>query len=134
MVSIDLSQKEGPGFRSIWSCPLCVEFACSSCVHMGFQPKDIHVRLIGHSKLSVGVNVSVFVCVTVLYPPINNKNKQLKKSMKIETCHLFHFKVHLFLSFYNTGLHNEMKVVALSCYTHRTYNINYTVCISSFVS
>ncbi len=30
-------------------------------------------------------------------------------------------EVHLFLSFYNTGLHNEMKVVAPSPYTHITY-------------
>ncbi len=48
---------------------LCVQFACSSCACVGFLPqyKEMQVRRIRDSKLTVGVRVNVFfkLCVRV---------------------------------------------------------------------
>ena len=54
----------------------CVESACSPCVcvgslrYSGFLPpsKNMHVRLTGDSKLSLGVSVSVCGCVSLCGP------------------------------------------------------------------
>ena len=60
--------------------PFCVEFACSPCVCVGSlsgfsgflpQSKNMHVRSIGDSKLSLGVNVSVNGCVSLCGPAMN---------------------------------------------------------------
>lgn len=65
------SQQEGSGLepasRSGPFC-VCVEYACSCRACVGFLPqsKDTQVRLIGNSKLPVGVNLSVNGCL-ILY-------------------------------------------------------------------
>ena len=76
MVSTVASQEEGSRFNSQLG-PFCVEFACSPrvCVgslwvlsgFSGFLPlsKNMHVRLIGDSKLSLGVGVSMWLFVSV---------------------------------------------------------------------
>ncbi len=50
---------------------LCVQFACSSCACVGFLPqyKEMQVRRIRDSKLTVGVRVNVFfkLCVCVCF-------------------------------------------------------------------
>ena len=58
--------------------PFCVEFACSPCACVGFLQvlpptvkKDMHVRLIGGSKLSVGVIVRVHGCLSTCGPAMD---------------------------------------------------------------
>ena len=57
VVSTVASQQDGSGFKPQQG-PLCMKFACSPCAYMGFllgllqlPPKDMHVGLIGGSKL-----------------------------------------------------------------------------------
>lgn len=59
------SQKQGPGFESARLEASCVEFACSPCLYSDFfsQSKDNYMGLIGDSKLVIGVNSSVNVCL-----------------------------------------------------------------------
>ena len=68
VVSTVASQQEGPGFDS-GSRSFCVEFVCSS-----HSPKTckLGVRLIDHSKLPVGVNVSLDVCLSLCVSPAIN--------------------------------------------------------------
>ena len=79
MVSGVPSQREGPGLIPGSGC-FCVEFACSPCVCVGSvqllwlsstvqKHAKLAVRLIGQSKLPVGVNVSEDGCLSlyVLY-------------------------------------------------------------------
>ena len=78
MVSTVTSQQEGSRFDPHLG-PFCVEFVCSPrvCVgslrvlsgYSGFLPpskKNMHVRLIDDSKLSLGVSVSVNGCLSRL--------------------------------------------------------------------
>lgn len=63
VISTVASQQEDSGIQHT-----CVEFACSprACMSsFGFLPqtKNMQVRLIGDSKLPIGVNVSVNGCV-----------------------------------------------------------------------
>ncbi len=64
MASTVASQQEGSGFKPTGQLgPFCVEFACSPRACVGFLPvlpPTIQIRLIGDSKLSVGVNVKTF--------------------------------------------------------------------------
>ena len=66
MVSTVVSQQEGSWFKAQQG-SFCVELACSPCPCVGFlqvlqlPPTEMHVRLAGGSKLSVGVIVSVHV-------------------------------------------------------------------------
>ena len=60
------SQLEGSRFKTQQG-SFRVEFACSPRASVGFllpQSKDMHVRLIGGYKLSVGVIVSVCGCLS----------------------------------------------------------------------
>ena len=73
VVSTVASQQEGSRFNSQLG-PFCVEFACSPVYawvlsgYSGFLPpsKNMHVRLIGVSELSLGVSVSVHGCFCLI--------------------------------------------------------------------
>ena len=73
VVSTVASQRECSRFYPHLG-PFCVEFACSPVYawvlsgYSGFFPlsKNMHVRLIGDSKLSLGVSVSVCGCLSRL--------------------------------------------------------------------
>ena len=79
MVSTVASQQEGPGLDP-GSGRFCVEFACSPCACVGslwllqLPPKvqkhaKLRVRLTGHSKFPVSVNVCVDGCLFIHVNP-----------------------------------------------------------------
>ncbi|XP_075308222.1 serine/threonine-protein kinase OSR1b isoform X2 [Odontesthes bonariensis] len=79
VVSTVASQQQGSRFNTQLG-PFCVEFACSPRVCVGslrvlrLPPtvqKIMHVRLIGISKLSVGVSVSVHGCLSLCGPAMD---------------------------------------------------------------
>lgn len=72
MVSTVASQQDDPGIDS--RIRGCVEFGCSPCVCVSFfryscflqQSKDVHIRLTVDSKVAVGVNGSLSLCVRLV--------------------------------------------------------------------
>ncbi len=78
MATTVASQQEGSGFKPTGPLgPFCVEFVCS-CLR-GFSPgtpASSHnpktCRLIGDSKLPVGVNVSVSGCLSLYIGPVTD--------------------------------------------------------------
>ena len=81
MVSAAASQQEGRGFDSgaracdlsVWSLHVLPVSAWVLSGFSGFLPqsKNMHVRSIEHSKLSVGVHVSVNGCLFLCGPAMN---------------------------------------------------------------
>merc|ERR1712035_100792 len=79
VVSAAAAQQEGPGFDSssrwgqglsVWSLHVLLVSAWVLSGYSGFLPqsKDMHDRLIGVSKLPVGVNVSEWLSVSMWQP------------------------------------------------------------------
>ncbi len=70
------SRQEGSGFEPTSRLGLfCMEFACSPCACVGFLqilllPLPKTCRLIGDSKLPIGVNVSVSGCLSLYVTPL----------------------------------------------------------------
>ena len=90
VVATVTSQQEGS-----WSEPFCVELACSPCAYPGTrvssgfssflpQSKDMHVWLVGGSKLPVGVIVSVHGCSSMCGPVMDWRPVQVNPCLSPE--------------------------------------------------